>query len=435
MSSPSRPATSQSDRLYMLSTQGEYGEIIKYIRNHEQEGVRYGAAGVLSESLDSFTRQKTPELQNELIKVVLTDPSDQVRGKVMEILLGIDESIANTVITRLAANPNAVQSHDPYPLILTRWNSSSHPSLRYLAVAGLGRINNSTAVTKLRTKIKQEDNIRVLCRSIKEAGRIGDESFVTPIQEHLRADDYNYYTDIDDNTYSVTQVKHQAIESLVEIGTDAAYEALVTSTRSSDEELKQHAIKEIGRLGAQDTVDVIVKELDTDEGDNIREDAAEGIITAFKESEFERGDEIRQSALQLIADDVSTDVSREFAAIITEENTTPEKRNAAWLLGELDETSNPAVESLFKCIRADDTYLQRIAAASLSKLDGIDEVSIEDKVSECKTSIAEDSEHAHKLCEYLENSLTNSAQEAKKNAIEYTYVTSPEDYQPPDTNP
>jgi hypothetical protein len=39
---------------------GKYRELIRYLRHHNEENVRYGAAGVLAESVDRFAEQVTP---------------------------------------------------------------------------------------------------------------------------------------------------------------------------------------------------------------------------------------------------------------------------------------------------------------------------------------------------------------------------------------
>ena len=421
------PSSKESDYLYSLSNKGEYGQLVQYIANHERESVRYGAAGVLSESVHAFAQQRTPKAQQMLVQSVVTDPSDAVRGKVMRVLLEIDESTADTVITWLESNPDAVRNSSPYPLILTKWNSSQHVSLRYLAVVGFGRTSGKNSVTKLRTKLKEEDSIRVLCRAIEEAGEIGDESFVTPIQQHLRGDENDYYDAGAWSEYSQSAVQQQAVEALVEIGTNAAYEALVTSTRSSDTELKQYAIKEIGRFGLEDTVDVVVDQLD-DEDDDLREDAAKGVITAFTESYFEDSDDVRRSALEAIVDDVSVNVSSEFASIIEESDAKTEKRNAAWVLGELDEVSSDAVDSLFDSLREGDAYLQNISMASLSKInENNNDFDVDAKLQRFRKSVSEDSD-MYELCDVLEELMSNTAEEAKKNIVEYSYVSDPSDY-------
>lgn len=415
------PQNSTSDHLYSLSNRGQYSELIKYLRNHDNKSVRYGAAGVLAESTN-FVENATPEVKKELIDSVLSDPSDQVRAKVLDLLYHIDETIFDNIITRLELSPDTIPENSPYPLILNKWLSSNKYSLRLLAVVGYGQVGGQSGTTKIGTVLIEETDIRVLIRAIEVAGEIGDKKFVSSIQNYLRVDESE--VDIAATSNQLIELKHTAIDGLIKIGSDAAYEALVSATRSTDEELRQHAISEIGRFGAQETVDMIVNELDNKDNDELREEAAEGVITNFEESEFEDSADVRQQAIELIAEDVSNDVSEEFASIIQESENDSEKRNAAWLLGQVDDRSDDAIESLIESLDADDRYLRKIAAGSLTNMD---DNKVERRI-ERYLSTVDDGDDTDNITTFLETHLEGGAEEAKKDAVDYTYVTDPTDY-------
>ena len=129
------PSPVMFDHLYSLSDRGEYDELIRHIREHDDEEVRYGAAGVLSESVDGFEAEMTPATRKALVQAVLNDPSDAVRANVVRTLLHIDESMVDNIITRLEATPEATPTETPYPLILTKWHGTRWAELRFLAVA------------------------------------------------------------------------------------------------------------------------------------------------------------------------------------------------------------------------------------------------------------------------------------------------------------
>ena len=416
------PSPDTADYLYSLANRGEYGELIRHIRDHDDQHVRYGAAGILAESADAFVEAVTPQTQQALIGCVLSEPSDAVRANILNILLTVDESTFDTIITRLEADPESTPTERPYPLILTKWHSSGRPSLRFLAVVGFGRVGSQSTINKLRTTLSRETDLRVLRRAIEAAGTVGDETFVSPIQDHLRADNDEFQQAT--NSKQIAAVKEAAVEALVEIGTNAAYEALVTASRSTDDELKEQVIGKIGRFGAQETVDLVVDELDDDSNESIREEAAEGVITTFTETEFDEGDAVRQQAIEKIAEDVSTDVSEEFASIVEESPHRSEQRNAAWLLGQLEGSSEAAVDSLLEVLEDDDSDLRRIASASLTKLD---QAMVEGKIETFLETVDEDTE-AHTLASFVQSNLHDTAAEAKKELVEYTHVTSPSDY-------
>ena len=416
------PSPDTADYLYSLANRGEYGELIRHIRDHDDQHVRYGAAGILAESADAFVEAVTPQTQQALIGCVLSEPSDAVRANILNVLLTVDESTFDTIITRLEADPESTPTERPYPLILTKWHSSGRPSLRFLAVVGFGRVGSQSTINKLRTTLSRETDLRVLRRAIEAAGTVGDETFVSPIQDHLRADNDEFQQAT--NSKQIAAVKEAAVEALVEIGTNAAYEALVTASRSTDDELKEQVIGKIGRFGAQETVDLVVDELDDDSNESIREEAAEGVITTFTETEFDEGDAVRQQAIEKIAEDVSTDVSEEFASIVEESPHRSEQRNAAWLLGQLEGSSEKAVDSLVGTLDDDDPELRRIASASLTK---VDQATVEGKIETFLETVDEDTE-AHTLASFVQSNLHDTAAEAKKELVEYTRVTSPSDY-------
>ncbi|ERH00588.1 MAG: HEAT repeat protein [Halonotius sp. J07HN6] len=417
-----QPSPRESDYLYTLANRGEYSEIIRHIQHHDDQEVRYGAAGVLAESVHSFEDKMTPEARKALITAVLEEPSDAVRANVLKVLIHVDESIIDNIIARLEMEPRSTPTGTPYPLILTKWHAKRWPELRYLAVAGFGSVASQSTIQKLRTTLNREENLRVLRRAIEESGNVGDERFVTPIQEHLRVDEEQYQQSA--NESALREVKEAAVEALVKIGTNAAYEALVTASRGTDEDLKEHVISEIGKFGAQTTVDLIVDELHNEENDELREEAAEGIITSFTQTDFEEGHSVREEALDLIGEDVSTSVSNEFADIVRESPRKSEQRNAAWLLGQLDTTDQETLECLLASLEDDDAYLRKVATASLTNLDPI---KVEDKMETYLEQVEEGTE-AHKLATFIKENIKDEAEEAKKELVNYSYVGSPSDY-------
>jgi len=417
-----RPAPRNTDQLYALSNRGEYGRLIAYIRNHNNENVRFGAAGVLSESIEGFKEEITPQHQQALVESVLNDPSDDVRATVLNVLLAVDESTIDTIITRLETEPQSTPTGTPYPLILTKWHAKPRAPLRFLAVAGFRRVRSRNTIEKLRTTIIREENMRVLRRAIEEGGNVGDERFVTPIQEHLRLDNEKYKGTT--KSKQVERVKEAAVEALVKIGSSAAYEALLTASRSSDETLKEHVISEIGKFGAQDTIDVVVDKLDADDNETLRQEAAEGVMTTFREADFEDGHSVRQRTIEQIDEEISTEVSAEFATIVSEAPRNAEKRNAAWLLGQLESETDIAVDTLLDALADDDAYLRTIATASLTN---IDHAKLEEKVDAVLDTADEDSE-AYKLASFLKSHLNNDAEAAKKELVDYRYVSKPSDY-------
>lgn len=361
---------------------------------------------MLAESVDGFAEQITPRTRKALVDAVLNDPSDAVRATVVKTLLSIDESIADNIVTRLEMSPESTPTETPYPLILTKWHDRQWPELRYLAVVGFERVGSPTTTEKLRTTIQRETDLRVVRRAIEASGPVGDETFVTPIKNYLRIDEENRYQSAD--AEQIHRTKQAAVEALTTTGNEGAYEALLTASRGSDTDLKACVISEIGRFESDETIDLIVDELDNDDDDAVRQEAAEGLITAFTESDFEEGHTVRQQALETIGDDVDAAVSDEFASIVEDSPHKPEQRNAAWLLGQLETATEDTVESLLAALQHEDAYLRIIAAAGLTTLDP---ALVDQKLAGFIESVDEESP-AHDLASMIQSRLQDGPEKA-----------------------
>ena len=408
---------SSRDFLYSLASRGEYNRLIEYIQAHDDSSVRYGAAGVLLESTDKFKMQTNTTHCKELLTIVLTEPNDSVRAKVLEILLEIeDESILDNIITRLGSSSQPTPTETPYPRILTKWHSSRHYTLRLLAIVGFSSISGRSYLTKLRTSIKKESNVTVLRRAIEEGGNVGDETFVSPIQDYIHMPPEQFQTS---DTEEIEAVKKTAIEALVEIGSDASYEALLSATRRRDQMLKEYAIKKIGEFGAKKSLDIVINELDADD-EKIQKSAAESVLGTFEKEDDSH--EIRMKVLNELSSSADVSVCDQFAKIITSNSEdTCKKRNSAWLLGQLKESSDNTIEALLTAIESGDQYLQKIAAASLYQLDNKDVV---EAITQRLTQIEPETPE-YNLLTFIKQQIEK---DHKKDVIEYTYVTEPTDY-------
>lgn len=404
------------DILYSLSNKGEYGKLIEYIQKHNDKHVRYGAAGVLLESVYEFKMKANKEDHKKLIDIVLTEPNDSIRAKVLEILIQIkDESVLETIITRLGSSSYPTPKKTPYPRILTKWHSSTYYTLRLLAVVGFGSITEKSYKTKLRTSIRKESHVKVLRRAIEEGGKIGDETFVTPIQNYI----YNPSDEFQTTDESeVEDIKKTAIEALVEIESDAAYEALLAATRKKDKSLKEHAIKKIGEFGAERSLDIVVDKLDAKDS-KIRKSAAESVLDTVSESDDSHS--IRMKIIEELNKDSDVNVTDQFSEIVSDADENPKRRNSAWLIGQLEESSENNIEALLQAVVSEDPYLQKIAAASLYKLD---KDSVIEHIEEYLTEVNTNSDE-YELLKYIKSRLET---DYKKEVVEYTYVTKPSDY-------
>ena len=418
-------STDLSDKLYRLSDERRYQRLVNLATSHTNEKVRYGASGVLSESSHFLQEAKTDQ-RKLLLDSIFSDPSDRVRANTIRLLYEIDKSILDAIVVRLAANPQSTPTEDPYPLILNQWHASERAELRLLAVAGFGQVNSHTSAQKLLTAIRKETHLDVLYRAIKEGGKMGHEMFVSPIQGYLRFTDESGSSHISQR--SEMDIKKISVTSLVNIGTDAAYEALVTASRSSDEQLKQYALNQIGKFGAEKTVEIVTEELDQTNNADVRKNAAEGVLSTFIESGSEDGHSIREQTISKITETSSVDATSQFSDIVSESQTSVvEKKNAAWLLGQIASESDnkKPIDTLCDVLRKEsDTSLSKIAAASLTNYDSN---TVRNYIAEILSKFDEGTQE-HQLARFVHENIETTAEQAKKNAVEYTYVQKPSDY-------
>lgn len=408
---------SSNDFLYSLSSQGNYDKLITYIENHDDKHVRYGASGVLLESSNQFRMQANSEQVQRLIQITLTEPNHQIRAKVLEILVEIEgESALEDVIDRLGSSAYPTPTDTPYPRILTRWHSSQYYSLRLLSIIGFGTLSEESYNIKLKTSIQKESHPKVLRRAIEEGGKLRDETFVKPIQQYIYASDTEFQTT---NQDEIKEIRKTAIEALVTIGSDAAYEALLTATRKQNKTLKKHALKKIGEFGVNQSLDVAVDELDA-EDQEIRKSAAESVLNSFQTVE-EDSHAVRMKALDQLTQDTDLNAADQFAEIVTEADEKPVQRNSAWLLGQLQDSKTNTITALLDAVDSEDPYLRKIAAASLYRLD---ENKVIPKI-ETKLQTLESDSEAYEVLSFINSRLK---EDYKKEVVEYTYVSEPSDY-------
>ena len=407
----------QKDFLYSLANRDEYDTLITYVETHDDNHVQYGAAGVLVEFSERFKMKTNSNQVDRLITIVITNSNDRIRSKVLELLIETqDDSILEEIVSRLGDNNFSDPPEKPYPRILTKWHASEEPPLRMLAIVGFASINEVSYHTKIRTSIQNESHPDVLQKAIEAGGEIGDETFVTPIQQYIYKESTEFQTT---NISKVEDIKKVAIDSLVQIGTEASYEALLAATRKNEKTLKQYAIKKIGEFGADKSIDIVVTEL-TNKSENIRKSAAKSVLKSVQEVE-EDGHKARLKILNELSTDSNITPSRQFAEITTESNQDPERRNSAWLLGQIKDSSTNTITALFDAIQSEDPYLRQIAAASLYQLD---KTKVVKEIDEQIDSIEKETP-AYNLLSYIRDQLEK---EHKKDVIEYTYVSDPEDY-------
>jgi len=405
------PQASQTDFLYTLATNGQFMRIARYLASNDAVAVRRGAAGILTEFAGDLESAATNEFTGTLVTAVLTETDEVVRARVIETLLYIDESIIDTLVTRIASDNEPTPTDSPHPLVLVEWMGSQHAELRLLAVAGLGDVGAPNMIPRLAAACSDNDQ-RVRERALKELGRIGSARAIDAVADCLDSD--------------IGTIRWEAARALAEIGTDGALDHLMPAARTDDEELREIVLSELGAFGSDRALDTIVSGLSDDEPE-IRQAAASSLIELVWSASFEESHNVREEVAQAIEEleDEDQDVVTEFVTLFSETPRTAIRRNTAWLLGRIGDSRDAVIDTLLDALADEDLPTAQIAASSLARIGGR---GIEDDVEAYIQSQPEESARRARA-EFVLSQITDSeADVILKRTVEYIHVTEPEDY-------
>jgi FOG: HEAT repeat len=294
--------SSETDFLYTLASNGRFDRIADYVASNEALAVRYGAAGILTEFAGDLKTAATTELRKKLINAVLEEPDDRVRARVVEALLYIDESILDTLVTKIAADREPTPTDSPHPLLLVEWLGSDSVELRLLAVAGLGDVGTPSMIPKLSSACSDTDR-RVRERALKELGRIGNPRCVEEVADCLDSD--------------IASIRHEAAKTLGEINTRGAIDRLrPAGRRDEDDELRRIALDQLGTFPSSDVINTLSDGV-TDENPEIQQAAASSLMELISSASFEESHTIREEVAEEI-EALDEDVVPAFVTLFTD---------------------------------------------------------------------------------------------------------------------
>ena len=400
---------SQTDFLYTLASNGRFERILRYVGSNDAVAVRRGAAGILTEFADAIRTDASDEFRRQLVESVLVEADDTTRARAVETLLYLDETVIDTLVTKIESDEEPTPTESPHPLLLVEWLGSEHAELRLLAVAGLGRVGTPHVIPKVKAACS-DPNRRVRIRAIRECGRIGDETCVDAVRSALDSDDL--------------EICKASADALAGIGTRAARHALLSAAKHSRIELRRHIVAQLGSLGSVEVLDVLVDSLAEDDAE-LREAAAASIVELVAAASFEESHTVREQVVESLADSSARDITPEFVELFETTHRTTIRRNTAWLLGEITETTGVATDCLLEALAAEDTKTALIAAASLARIGGR---AFTDRLETYIDNQPEASPQKTRAQFVLEQITGSQADQILKDTVEYIFVSKPEDY-------
>lgn len=404
-----QPQTTETDFLYTLASNSRFERIADYVASNEPVAVRYGAAGILTEFADDLKAAATTDLRRQLVDAVLQEPDDRVRARVVETLLYIDESVLDTLVTKIAADSEPTPTDSPHPLLLVEWLGSEQVELRLLAVAGVGDVGTPSMIPKLSAACSDSDR-RVRERALRELGHIGNPRCVEAVADCLDSD--------------IASIRHEAATTLGKINTRGAVDRLrPAARRDDDDELRRIVFDELGTFPSSDVINTLTDGLRDDDPD-IRHAAASSLMEMVAAADFEESHTIREEVAASI-DAIDDNIVPDFVTVFVETHRTTIRRNTAWLLGRIGDSRDEVVDQLLNALTDDDFRTAQVAASSLARIGGRE---IEDRLNEFIADQPEGS-GPHTRGEFVLTQITDSeADVILKRTVEYIHVTKPEEY-------
>jgi len=341
--------------LYELERDGEAQELIRVLRESDNERVRTRAAELLGNFDDHDDRRDVvtalvgaAESESDAVTAAAIDSLSELGGDAVEQLIG---SMAGTDIDADGADwvkaKAFVQALD-----------ADVPELRMAAANGLGRLEQADSVPKLTERFADSDP-RVRARAARSAGRIGDSRATDPLESLL--------------TDPKAAVRREAAEALGNIGNRQALQTLLPMYEDDNERVRRIAVGAFGNFENDKPVDYLVEAL-ADDSPTVRRTAVYSLIELLSNVPTDRSHDIRDTVVEKLSNTDDQSVVVPLVEILEESTQPAQRRNTAWLLGRAggEAERGRVIDALVTALQDDDGMLRQFAATSLAELGGED---------------------------------------------------------------
>ncbi|EMA20172.1 HEAT repeat domain-containing protein [Haloarcula argentinensis] len=337
--------------LYELERDGKAQELIRLLRESDNERVKTRAAELLGNFEDHDDRR---DVVNALVDAAQSD-SDAITGAAIDSL----DELGDDAITQLIGSMAGVDLEDDaadwvkakaYMQVL----DADVPELRMAAANGLGNLDQADAVPKLAERFEDPDP-RVRARAARSAGKIGDSRATTPLESVL--------------SDPKAGVRREAADALGNIGNRQALQALLPLYEDDDERVRRIAVGAFGNFGNDRPVDYLIEAL-SDDSAAVRRTAVYSLIELLSNVPTDQSHEIRDTVVEKLSNTDDRSVVVPLVEILEESTQAAQRRNTAWMLGRVtsQEERDRVIESLVDALGEDDQMLRQFAATSLAEL-------------------------------------------------------------------
>jgi len=351
--------------LFELQREGDVQELIRVLRESDNDDVRRRAAGILGEFDDHEDRR---DIVSALVRAAREDDSggvsaaavdslDDLGGDAIEALIedmaGVDFEDEGADWVRAKAFVNALEA--------------DVPELRMAAANGLGQFGDSDAIQPLVGRF-DDDDPRVRARAARACGSIGDPRAVSSLEGLL--------------TDPTVVVRREAAEALGRIGNRQALGALLEMYDDPSDRVRRIAVGAFGSFDNASPVEALVEALEDDSA-IVRRTAVYSLIELLANVPTEKSHEIRETIVDRLSETDDGSVVVPLVEIIEEGTQAAQRRNTAWLLGRVvTDADRRVIDALVAALEDDDQMTAQFAATSLAQLD---DDRVEDRLLEVVT--------------------------------------------------
>jgi HEAT repeat protein len=366
--------------LYQLEREADADTLVEYLRHGSQVEVRRRAAAILGDiedpsrapdpgDADDPLGAEEPDVGDgdtgvtdadgvveALVTAATDDDAPGVRGAAVDALdrhgpAAIERLVEALTDRDLGGGADWVRAEAFAELL-----DADRPELRMAAAVGLGQVGDERVTPVLVDRLDDPDQ-RVRARTARACGRVGDPRAVEALAD--RADDDS------------APVRRAVASALGAIGTPPARRALEPLVADESESIRRTAVDALGDFGSVEPVDPLVDALH-DPSEGVRRTAVFALVEVLSNAPAAESHEARELAVDRLEDVDHGSAVGPLAAILTEASGSPQRRNAAWLLGRVASGTGggEAQAALIEALDDRDDRTAQFAASSLTSLDG-----------------------------------------------------------------
>lgn len=336
--------------LFTLEKQGDVESLTNLLRASDNEAVRKRAAEILGD-ID----ETDDTAINRLVEVAQSDPNGGVRAAAIDAL-DQQEAVEKLIVAMTGEEFEAEGADWAKADVFIGALGADEAEMRMAAATVLGRIGSNRATAALLKRLG-DPNPRVRARIARALGRLGDPRAVEPLATRM-ADE-------------PIAVRREIAEAMGLIGSEKALEALIAFLEDESEMVRRIAASSLGNFKTTRPVDALVSAL-ADSSSVVRRAAVFSLIELLSNAPPQQSHQLRETIVERLSAEGDRNVARPLVDIVEEGTQAHQRRNAAWLLGEVtgpDGGDRPIV-ALVGLLDDDDDMTAQFAATSLASIGG-----------------------------------------------------------------